>query len=354
MSKAARLARPRLFGERGFLATVCTDGGAGLRTGRRALLGALAAGLATRPAAAWESLRIPHVFGETVLSAPPRRVVSLGYTTGDALLALGVQPVAVRHWFGDQPDGLWPWAQPYRKGPPPVVLTGEISVERVALLAPDLIVGIGSGLSRDTYDALSGIAPVLMQAQGFTPWDEIVTRLGLALDLAGPAEALVAALRARFAEVRARHPGWAGRTAVAAYNFGGETGAFTGQDTRGRFLAELGFTVPEQLQRLSGARGFYAKLSPEDLSPLDADLLLWISTTGAVRDIAGLPMRPFLRAHREGREVLVSDVPAAALSFGSVLSLPFALAALEPEIAAAMDGDPATPVPSAVRAGLAP
>ncbi|WP_237180371.1 ABC transporter substrate-binding protein [Roseomonas haemaphysalidis] len=326
----------------------------GLR--RRSVLSAAVAGLATWPALAQDSLRIPHVFGETVLRGVPRRVVSLGYTTGDALLALGVQPVAVRRWFGDQPDAIWPWARPLLAGPPPAVLVGDVSVERVALLEPDLIVGIGSGISRAEYDALSGIAPVLMQAgaASFEPWDEIVSRLGLALGLADRAAERVAATRRRFDEVRARHPDWAGRTAVAAYNFGGETGAFTGQDTRGRFLAELGFVVPAELQRLSGTRGFYAKLSPEDLSPLDADLLVWISTSGTANDIAALPMRPFLRAHREGREMLVSDVPAAALSFGSVLSLPFALDALEGEIAAAMDGDPATPVASAKRAGLAP
>jgi iron complex transport system substrate-binding protein len=320
------------------------------------VLCAAAAALAAGPAGAQDSRRIPHVFGETVLRAAPRRVVSLGYTTADPLLALGVQPVAVRRWFGDQPDAIWPWAQLLRKGPPPEVLVGDVLVERVALLEPDLIVGIGSGISRAEYDALSGIAPVLMQsgAASFTAWDEIVTRLGLALAREAQAAELVAATRRRFAEVRARHLSWAGRTAVAAYNFSGETGAFTGEDTRGRFLAELGFVVPAELQRLSGTRGFYAKLSPEDLSPLDADLLLWVSTTGAVQDIVSLPMRPFLRAHREGREVLVSDVPAAALSFGSVLSLPFALAALEAEIAAAMDGELATPVPSAVRAGLAP
>ena len=57
---------------------------------------------------------------------------------------------------------------------------------------------------------------------------------------------------------------------------------------------------------------------------------------------------------REGREVFAGSLTAAALSFGSVLSLPFALSQLEADIAAAMDGDPATKVASAVKAGVAP
>jgi len=42
------------------------------------------------------------------------------------------------------------------------------------------------------------------------------------------------------------------------------------------------------------------------------------------------------------------------MSFASVLSMPYALERLEPEIALAIDGDPATVVPSAEKAGLAP
>ena len=67
-----------------------------------------------------------------------------------------------------------------------------------------------------------------------------------------------------------------------------------------------------------------------------------------------MPMRRALKAHGESREVLASGLLAAAISFGSILSLPFAVSELEADIASALDGDPKTPVPSAVRAGLAP
>lgn len=326
-------------------------------TGRRSILAALAACAAVAPARAQDAVRLRHAFGEVTLPRPPRRVVSLGYTAHDALLALGVQPVAVRWWFGDQPSAIWPWAQPYQKGPSPVVLSGEVSVERVATLEPDLIIGIGSGISHAEYEALSALAPVLMQSSErpySTPWDEMVATLGIALGRREVADSLIAETRQHFTEVRARHPDWAGRTAVAAYNHGGETGAFTSNDTRGRFLTDLGFVIPPALEQLSGRQGFYARLSPEDLSPLDTDLLIWVSSASPVPDIVNLPMRPFLRAHLQGREVLTSPLLAAALSFGSVLSLPFALKTMEAEMAAALDGDPATPVASAVAAGLVP
>ncbi|WP_062016288.1 iron-siderophore ABC transporter substrate-binding protein [Aureimonas sp. AU4] len=324
---------------------------------RRTVLGGLACALFARPAWAQAEIRFRHVFGETVLAKPAVRIVSLGFTTQDPLLALGVQPVAVRAWFGDQPASIWPWAQPYLRGEAPAVIAGEVAMETVASLRPDLIVAIGSGITQDEYAILSQIAPTLMQPPGAAtyalPWDETTRLLGRALGRDALAEERIAETRRLFAEARARHPDWEGRSAAAAYHFGGETGAFTAEDTRGRFLSELGFQIPQEIERLGGGH-FYAGLSPEDLSPLDADLLVWVSSLDAAPDLAALPMRRLLGAHREGREVFAGALTAGALSFGSVLSLPFALAQLEGDMALALDGDPATAVPSAVRAGLAP
>ncbi|MEI4472190.1 iron-siderophore ABC transporter substrate-binding protein [Frigidibacter sp. MR17.24] len=324
---------------------------------RRTLLAGIGAALAAPalPARAAE-IRIAHAMGETVLPAPAARVVSLGFTTHDTVLALGVQPLAVRYWYGEAPGAIWPWAQPLIEGPAPEVLTGEVSAERVAALAPDLIVGIGSGISRAEYDLLSQIAPVLMQPEGQPayglPWAGATRLIGHALGREDRAEALIGETHAAIAEMRARHPGWIGRSAAAAYHFGGDTGAFTARDNRTRLLTDLGFVLPPQIEALAAPEGFYAPLSPEDLSPLDADLLLWIAGQENLADIAALPMRRVLAAHREGREALAAGDLAAALSFASVLSIPYALERLEPELAAALDGDPATLPPAAEAAGL--
>lgn len=302
-------------------------------------------------------IRFTHVYGETVLPRPATRVVSLGYTTQDPLLALGVTPLATRGWFGDEPGGVWPWARDRLAGPVPVVLKGALSIERVAALRPDLIVGIGSAITATEYAALSRLAPVLMQPAGDnaygTPWDATTTLIARAVGAEALAQTRVAEARAAFGAARARHPTWAGASAVAAYHHAGETGVFLPGDTRARFLAEVGFAVPPAIARL--AKGsFFAKLSPEDLSALDADLVMWIATGDSAPDLAALPMRRVLRATREGREVFSGGLLAAALSFGSVLSLPYALAALEADLAAALDGDPATPVASARKVGLVP
>ncbi|MBJ3778716.1 ABC transporter substrate-binding protein [Acuticoccus mangrovi] len=333
------------------------DGGRGTLT-RRTVLGAIAAAALPAAAARADDLRFAHAFGETVLPAPARRVVSLGYTTQDPLLALGVAPLAVRGWFGDMPFGVFPWAQPLLGDAEPVVLVGEVSMERVAALAPDLVVAIGSGISEAEYGVLSRIAPTLVHEKGVgpygTPWDHLTRTIGRAVGKAAAADALVAGVRETYAAARARHPGWADKTGVAAYHYGGETGAFILPDTRASVLAELGFRPTPAVAALSGPDEFYAALSPEDLSPLDADVLVWVSSFGTAPDLVALPMRKTLNAYREGREVYAGPLAAAAMSFGSVLSLPFVLDLLEADIAAAADGLPETPVASAAAAGLAP
>ena len=75
----------------------------------------------------------------------PKRVVCLGLTDQDALMALGVVPVGVTYWFGDEKlQGVYPWAQEYLGDAElPTVLkdTNGVEVEKVAALAPDLIIG---------------------------------------------------------------------------------------------------------------------------------------------------------------------------------------------------------------------
>lgn len=308
--------------------------------------------------AAGEELRFEHVYGETVLAKPAERVVSLGYNVHDALLALDVAPVGIRQWFGNQPYGVWPWAQSHLGDAKPQLISGEVSMEVVAGLQPDLIVAVGSGISKDEYDVLSQIAPVLMQPKDKAAygmgWDDLTRMVGKAVGKAELAEKRIADVEAKFQAVRDAHPDWKGMTAVCAYNFGGETGAFIGTDTRATFLAELSFKPTQKILSLSETQGFYARLSPEDLAPLDADLLIWVSTSDKVPDIQALPLRKTLRAHTEGREVFAGEVMAAALSFGSILSLPYALDALKDDIVLALDGDPETPVISSKAAGLAP
>ncbi|WP_236590675.1 twin-arginine translocation signal domain-containing protein, partial [Mycobacterium intracellulare] len=94
------------WNRRGFLQLAGASGVAAL-----AGSSALSAGCSSSkpaPGATPGSVTLTHLFGQTVIKEPPKRVVSAGFTEQDDLLAVGVVPIAVTNWFGDQPFAVWP------------------------------------------------------------------------------------------------------------------------------------------------------------------------------------------------------------------------------------------------------
>ena len=82
---------------------------------------------------------VTHEYGETTLEQAPERVVSLGYTDQDAILALGTVPVAIREFTGNQLLGDLAVGRGRLKGEQPEVLPAdEVAPEAVAALEPDL------------------------------------------------------------------------------------------------------------------------------------------------------------------------------------------------------------------------
>jgi iron complex transport system substrate-binding protein len=291
---------------------------------------------------------LEHKYGETVLEEAPARVVSVGFTDQDFLLALDVVPVGIRDWYGDQPHATWPWAQEALGGAEPQVLPADaLSFEAIAALRPDLIVGVSSGMTAEEYETLSAIAPTLAQSDEYVdygvPWQAATRAIGAAVGKADEAEALVAEVEALFASARAAHPEFEGASGVVAFVMeADEVGGYAEEDTRSRILEDLGFEVPAEIDELAGD-SFYASFSAENIDRLDADLVAWIAATDdVVAQIKASPLRSGLRAAEEGREVFLDVEVGAAAGFSSPLSLPYVLEELVPRFALAVDGDPAT------------
>jgi iron complex transport system substrate-binding protein len=294
---------------------------------------------------------IEHKYGETTIEEQPERVVSVGFTDQDVVLALGVKPVGIRDWYGDQPDAVWPWAQDELGDAEPEVLSSaEINFEQVASLQPDLIVGVSSGMTEEEYETLAQIAPTLTQSDEYVdygvPWQAATRLIGTALGRSDQAEALIEDLEADFAAARAAHPEFEGATGVIAYVMDeDEVGGYGPQDTRSRILTDLGFVLPQTILDLT-EDSFYATFSAENVDRLDADAVAWLASTDAeVTAIKASPLRSTLKAANEGREVFVGAELGAAAGFSSPLSLELVLDELVPLLALAVDGDPATVVP---------
>jgi iron complex transport system substrate-binding protein len=142
----------------------------------------------------------------------------------------------------------------------------------------------------------------------------------------------------RFAKVHAEHPEFVGATAMVATPWEG-IWVYGSEDVRGRLLTALGFELPAGLDEITGAE-FGGNLSLENAGLLDVDVIIWLDADEAQGPLGG-PLYESLGVHIEGREVFLDsydDPLGGATSFVSVLSLPFLLDGLVPQLAAALDG----------------
>ena len=301
---------------------------------------------------------VAHKFGDTEVPRDPQRVISLGVSDQDVLLALGVVPVGILDWFGDQPFAVWPWARDLLGDAEPLVIpSAEPSPELIAGLQPDLIVAVSSGLTKQQYETLSKIAPTVASPPGHDDWSapwQVRTRLiGEIFDRSDETNAMVAQVEGRFAEIRIGNPAFEDATAAVAFSINGQLGAYTSADVRAQIMESLGFATPSAFGELV-SNGFWVPFSEERIDLLDTDVVLWLTTDAtALEAVVELPLRRGLGAATEGREVFISGELSAAFSFASPLSINFVLDEITPELQLATDGDPTTVVPSAKAVGAA-
>jgi len=297
---------------------------------------------------------IPHKFGTTELASAPQRVITLGYSEQDPVLALGVVPIAVREWFGEKPYAVWPWAEAALGAGQPQVLSmpfGELDFEAITALAPDLIVATHSGITEQEYETLVRIAPTLAQPAEYpdfgVSWEEQTRLIARALGREAVAEDAIAGVESAITAAAASHPAFAGATAAWAIPAGDGQYWVVGPNTPPmRFLAALGFRMPEALAAVVGEQDS-VQISGEQVDLLDADVLIVQAYSEEGRlAMETDPLVSQLRAVAEGRIVFftsLDDPGYGALSFSTVLSLPFAVETLIPRLAGAVDGDSGTP-----------
>ncbi|SCX44127.1 iron complex transport system substrate-binding protein [Klenkia marina] len=297
---------------------------------------------------------IPNAFGETTIETAPERIVVIGYTDVDPLLALGVQPVAFQE-FVTFPDAavpaLGPWAEDLAgEAEMQVFPVAETpSVEEVLALKPDLVVAVSSGIEQEEYDQLSALVPVLARPEGSTAYlvdrDEATLAIGKAVGQEDEAQELVDGVDQAFADARDANPDFAGKTVVVALpatDGSGGYSAYVEGDTRTQFFTDLGFELTPGIADLDAEGGFFVTVSAEQVQLLDSDLVVVLALESVEETRATLEADPVfgsVPAVQAGRIVYVDPLTGGgAISYNDVLSVPFALDQLVPQIRTALAG----------------
>lgn len=281
---------------------------------------------------------ISHAYGKTTIPAQPRRVATVAWSNNEVPLALGVVPVGMPKvtWGDDDHDGVLPWvtdalARLHAKTPKLFDETDGIDFEGVADSKPDVILAAYSALTRQEYDTLSKIAPVV--AYPDVPWDtsyEVMIRMeSKALGLSAKGEALIDTLHRNVNDALTRYPKLAKAKVLFSYLDAkdlSKVGFYTSHDTRPGFLASIGLPVPAVVTEESAkTEAFYTSVSAEQADRFDDVDLVVTYGDDAAATIAALQKDPLISkipAIAAGHvAILKNDTPLAASANPSPLSI---------------------------------
>ncbi|CRK53050.1 ABC transporter substrate-binding protein [Rhodococcus sp. RD6.2] len=290
---------------------------------------------------------IENTFGSTTIESQPERLVTMGWNAQDVLYALDLKPVGQpKYVYGADANGVMPWAQPYFDADTTTLFedpqAGEPSVESIAALAPDVILAPYEGFDEAYYKQLTELAPTVAYPGGAwqTTWQDQTTLIGQAVGKPDEARALIDGLGTTLADTAAAHPEFAGKT-LTVVNLDTSTGqanVYLPTDPRVQVLTELGFVNAPGVEALAAdneAGTFYKSLSLENLREIDADVVVAFGVAGA-NDMASNPALAQLSAvGRNSAVVLTDEQVIAALSNVNVLSIPWVLPTIVPELSRA-------------------
>jgi iron complex transport system substrate-binding protein len=286
---------------------------------------------------------VEHAFGSTEVTKAPKRVVSVGYTDDQTVLAFGIKPVGMVDQYpnpaGQTPDinTQWPWVKDkWGDTKPEVIMKNGDSgpnYEKIASLRPDLIIAVYSEVDQAAYDKLSKIAPTVGRTKAekepfSAPWQDNALHIAKALGKAEEGEKLVEGIQGQLDEAKEAHPEFADETAVALSWYEDSLAPFTSTDVRGRLVTGIGFKYQTEIDKIADG-SFYTTLSPERTDLVDVDRIFVINDKADTEALKKFKLFTNLDAVKDGKVeyLLDSEGPAvgAAISQGTLLSMPYAI-----------------------------
>lgn len=274
---------------------------------------------------------IEHAYGVTEFTQQPARVVTIGWSGQDAVLALGTVPVAMEKFTGDGiENGFLPWDAEMLNGATPALLTSnpDVPFEQILALEPDAILAVYSGITEQDYERLSDIAPTVAfpEERWQTSIEDQTTMIGAVLGRPARAKELLLGIDDYFAEQAAAHPSFEGSTLTFGMRTDEGMIVFCPNDPRVELIGRLGIESPPGVIEACRSGDSSVAVPGEQVDTLNADVVVLVDADGTSLDKA-MAFEPFarLQAVREGRLIRQVGMDyAMAISAPTVLSIPYA------------------------------
>ncbi len=291
---------------------------------------------------------IDSALGSTTIEAAPTRIATWGWGATDAVLALGIVPVAIpADDYSGGDDRMPPWisdAVEQIGGDAPTILDSsaeEISVEELLATDPDVLLAPYSGLTQKEFDAVTAAGvPVIAypEAAWATPWRDVITITGEALGLKDEAAELLTGLDALVSDAADAHPEFAG-TSIAYIDDDVDTFyLYLPADARVEILQDLGFVSPASVTALDNAEStFYTTVSYENLDKIDAQVIFTqAEEQSALDEFLSSDRGQLIPAVKKGAVAAMVGAENASAVSPTALTLPWLLPTMTDKLAAAV------------------
>lgn len=214
--------------------------------------------------------RVKHALGETEVPVNPTKIVVMDLLTVEAVMSLGVQPIAASKMVIDNLLHL-PTANPeiadigHPRNP---------NIEKIVALKPDLILTSKIVTEPETYTLLSNIAPtVVFDIDSDAQWQKLTPLCAEVLGKQAEAEKLLKDYEAKLQKLKTQLSNNQRQIKVSVVlSFNAKLIRAVGKDTfSGSVLEAAGISRPA-----NQAEGKGTQVSPELLSEIDGDALFFL------------------------------------------------------------------------------
>lgn len=287
-------------------------------------------------------VEVTHALGTTKVEAAPQRVVCVGASnTQDFVAALGVVPVGMtKVAWGGNANGSTDWfdAKVSELGgqtPKAMDESDGVNFTDIAELSPDLIVAVNSGVTREEYDRLTKIAPVVAYPTGpwVNSWQDMQRVTAKALGRSAAGDELVS----RTEELVSRRSDELGAAKGKTFIYGDVSqslGFYGPADGRPRFFIELGMNLADAVKDNITEDQFWREWPRERADELTSDLFVAAAEDDAQAEkFRTDPILKTIPAIANGRGMFLTDKQDVLSGYSSSpLSMPHALDAHIPAI----------------------
>lgn len=283
---------------------------------------------------------IKHAFGETVIKSKPERIATISWGNQDVPLALGIVPVGVskaNYGVSDE-TGLLPWTSEKFKelgeeNPNIFDDTDGLDFEAISNSKPNVILASYSGITKEDYELLSQIAPVIAYPKlaWQTKWREQIILNSTAMGMEEEGNNLVIELENIIQQEVNKYPQMKDKNAAFFYFNPSDLGKFyiyLPEDPRADYLIDLGFNLPESVSNLSKeSNSFALELSSENVEALkDIDVIVCYGDENLLKSLQEDKLMNTIPAIKRGSVALIEDgKPLAASATPSALSIPYTI-----------------------------